>query len=179
MKDNRHLLKLLLPGSANWADTGGKSFGGITKEDVAGALASLSDEASLFCRVKYLDQPELRHRLYGKVLVNESFEFAMKYNWKAGHLDGLTTTALDEALESRMLCRKCGGKGFIQVDQQAPQECKPCRSSGWVGYSKAYIARQCGIDKSNFDRIWLERYTLILGVFLAYEDEIIRALSKI
>ena len=174
------LLKMLPAKSLSFETTHG-GVPELTPSMIAAALGMgrLSDKASLYCRIKYQLQTELRNKLESKILVQDVLTWAVKENWICGTglIPKLGMVALDEML-NESLCRKCNGTGEVKIDDKV-NECNRCSGAGHQRFSKAEVARRLGIHRQHYSRTWADRYGRVLGVYVDCEYEIVDALKRL
>lgn len=152
----------------------------ITPEVVAAALGfgHLSEMASLYCRIKYQYQEELRPKLERKVLIKHTLEYAIAQDWKCSKLlRKLGQVALDEALYDKV-CKTCRGRGEEKVGDSI-DECKSCSGTGKRSFTKSGIAERLGVDATYFSRSLYDKYRLVLNVYYELQHEIVVCLKKI
>ncbi len=160
---------------------GGLSPDTVTASMIAASLGygNLTDQASLYCRIKYQFEDRLRSRLENKVLIGSVLPWAVNENWicGTGTIPKLSKVALDEML-SENICRPCKGTGAIMREDKGI-DCATCNGTGHKRYSKREIARRLGVDKNQYLNVWSERYNRTLGLYYDMEQEIISALSRL
>ncbi len=153
----------------------------ITPEMVAGALGygDLSEPASLYCRIKYQLQDDLRIRLQSWISRHKVLKWGIAENWQCGLgiLPKLSYVALDESLSDN-LCRRCKGTGNVKIENKVIA-CKSCDGTGHKRYTKREISRRLGIHHSTFSTIWVNRYNRVLSVYVGFDDEIKQCLKKL
>ena len=177
-------LKLLAAKSITFDALPGGGVPQLLPSDVSAALAygRISEAASLFARLKYTgeDTPRNRSRLQALMCIDLLPEVIRHKSWEGLDLEfiGLIlSTALSEALSSSV-CRTCGGRGHITVDDQMTP-CAPCDASGIKSFSKREVARRLKLDARNYTRRYEQKYRQLLGLFYDLEGETAIALGKI
>ena len=152
----------------------------VTPSMISAALGygNLTDQASLYCRIKYQFEERLRSRLEAKVLIGSVLVWAVSENWicGTGTIPKLSKVALDEML-SENICRTCNGTGTTAQEDKAMLDCTTCNGIGHKRFSKRDIARRLGVDKNN--KTWIDRYNRTINLYYDMEQEIIAALSRL
>lgn len=156
---------------------------GITALDVAGALAmgDASPLAEAVVRLKYVGDTSVQSRAF-YLLYDRAMTLATREKWKlpvGGDLvRKMTQLALLEAVSSQT-CKACEGRGQApRKDSPVMDECPVCHGVGRRGKSQAERARQLGVDRTTFTRIWSPRYERVLRMVLAEEAEGLRAIDR-
>ena len=141
------VLKLLNPKTASLERTG-FSPDSLKWEDVSAALAQLSDEASLFARIVYLD--EKKHWQLIKKLIPRCRDLG--YEKSTNRLIQLLFLALGESKKGNR-CQKCMGVGTI-----ATFKCENCEGSGFRRPTLKSRADALQTDPRNFKKRWQYQY---------------------
>lgn len=153
----------------------------LTFEMVAVALGygKLSEMASLYCRIKYQIQHNIRHHLESYILVHHVLEWAIDENWVAGAgiFPKLGKVALDEMLSDN-ICKVCKGNKTVLI-MNKKVICHPCGGTGHKRFSDREIARRLGIDNKHYSRTWKARYSRVTRVYFECEDEIAQCLGRL
>lgn len=177
-KNNAEIIKIIMPRTTGLDDVGHGGIPEITPEMVSAALGygKLPDMASLYCRVKFQFQGELKPKLAWQVTVQRVLPLAIKEDWHCGGvgtIPALSKVALDEAL-SNNVCGACKGTGLVG-------RCKPCGGQGKKRFSQAEVARRLGIDDRHYGRSeWKARYNWVLwDVYYKLEDKIMQCLQRL
>jgi len=151
------ILKLLTASSPKM-ERGSHSKDDLTPSDVAYALAQLSDHASLFGRIVYL-QEEGEERLINLLvpLVKKAgwyYHAPRRGKFKASefNLRAFIALGLNEAKKENR-CPTCKG-----IPRVGTFTCKTCEGSGVRRPSNSKRANFLKMDRRNFARRWLRPY---------------------
>lgn len=159
---------MLTARAIQYDQSGGRGHSTLTPSDVAGMLAGL-DRApylcGLFVEAGYWDVLyELERQLWRAIL-----DLACEQLWNLpkgpaqcrplGHL------ALLELAGPSTPCRPCGESGLVTDRHTGTQkQCTQCLGRGKVPLVSATRADLIGVNRSNWDRVWEDRYKHVFGI---------------
>jgi len=147
---------------------GVSSVEGLDGADAALMLAGLDRGPYLLARVKYAGELDSQADLE-TVLWHEMVKVAADRGWRRygdglprAFLRNLSHMAVDEIINP-CKCSACGGRGSVYPRGKAARVCDVCLGTGSGRVSGSARARQAGIDKSNWCRLWAGRYAIFLN----------------
>lgn len=159
-KDPRELLTLLTDKVQQFVTLGGNPY--YTAEEVAYILAQIPNpNARLYARVKYAGQLAFANELALSMRIELSSTDEIRY-WQVPRQDwilDLSRIALFEDIDPSK-CKVCKGIKFKLIGSKI-EVCTGCGGSGNTYLSDAKRAELMQIDKSNWSRLWRDRYDFL------------------
>jgi len=170
---NRQNLTILAPQALDMGKDGGGSITSdtTTMENVAGVLAKLSDQASMYVRLKELQEYHYRLPLIAS-LIPDAIGLIKRFKKRNLNPQPLIETALNEAISTN-ICSVCNGVKFIRDKQ-----CLACNALGVKGFTDVDRCKGMQVPTSQFKRDYAAIYEATQLIFQRYEAELSAALYK-
>jgi hypothetical protein len=146
----------------------------LSKSELAGLLAGLSEQAMCFALAKYGCDEDARRRIETNISVYVT-ELSFKENWS--HKDckifcAMAKLAIDEVI-SENLCPLCNGVGLVKI--KVCNVCNGTRHKIMSGRKKASVI---GVTQVQWTRIWSNRYESVFEYVHGIDCLIKRSIGK-
>jgi len=162
---------------------GGNPMGGLSGNDIAGALAmgGASNAEAMMVRLCWVQdksvQGPLFYELYSRVA-----GLAVKKGWKPPKgkelLRSMTMLAIAEVSDPG-LCQCCGGRREVwPKGATVPIICPECKGVGRRGMREKDRAHACGVAASTWSTNWGPKYAQVLEMVSGVESAGVYALFK-
>lgn len=150
----------LTPASQDFQQAGVSSVPGLGSTEAARALSGLQRGPYFLSLVLWAGDNSSRYDLENQ-LWGDMCCIATERKWivvcGGEMLRGMAKMAVAEIVDPR-LCGVCKGRGSISPRGGAVRNCAICNGSGRVRISERERARNAGIDRNSWRRVWGERY---------------------
>lgn len=172
---NNEMLGLLCASTTAYGHAGGSTGDKLTRTEFAMLLSSLSPVCVDLAMAKYcLDQQSLDAVVCH--VADYSVKVASQCEWKLGSsqrqsLGWLSAIAVHSVV-SPCRCDKCKGTGITGF-----RLCRVCEGSGYLTASNRRMAAMIGVERTQWLRIWRDRYHLLLRYVQDIDSNVTIAVS--
>jgi len=158
------------PLSHSVSSTDGK---GLTPQDVAHALAGLSDGPYYLARYKYAQDGTVYNQLEGSLVYEVANKKALS-DWVTEYPEkifSLVKVAIQDTCSS-IECKSCGGVGYKIINTTEIQDCIVCSGTGKKAMNQSDKAEMVGISHQAWAKSWQGKYNEITPIISRWEQKI-------